>query len=158
MPAVTLPITLAPPLSDREAVLDAMYRALNGLDSNNKEVFSSAFVPESKFGFNETLYDGFEAIQTKVFDMIGRMDTAHIVSTPRVHIESGGDVAHITASAMAQHFRPGTGHESGAPHFLGGSLYAIDLRKDCNDGLWKIVHWHVGTTWSMGDFSVMSGN
>lgn len=141
-------------LSDREAVHDTLSRCLEGFDTNNKELFVSAFddTEEGTFDLNGTEIKGLDNILSQTFASVGAMDTTHIVSSERIFIE--GDNARVTATAIANHFRPGEGPDPSTHGFLAGSTYEITLFRAA-DGLWKIKLWKLRIKWTSGDPSVM---
>lgn len=149
-----LPAALSPALTPREAITDALYRCVNGLDTNDKALFESAFTKEAIFDLNGNVMEGLPAISTGIYDMIVKMDTTHFVTNVRVHIE-GETKGSVTATALAQHYHGNQGLEPGAANFLAGSLYWGDLVKDEADGgLWKFTSWRMKTSWGTGDQSV----
>lgn len=144
-------------LTAREAITDTLYRAVNGLDTANSALFNSALTDDSVFDLNGTVSSGREEIRTGIYEKVAHLDTTHFITNVRVNVKDGADVAKMTATALAQHFRPKQGNVPGATHFLGGSQYDIDLVKDAADGLWKAKHWKMTITWSEGDYAVFQG-
>lgn len=63
----------------------------------------------------------------------------------------------MSADVLAQHYRAGTGRETGASRYLTGGLYLMDLIKDDTEGLWKIKHFKIKTVWAEGDRGVVRG-
>ncbi|PSR83724.1 hypothetical protein BD289DRAFT_435482 [Coniella lustricola] len=151
-----LPAVLSPALAPREAIVDALYRCVNGLDSKDQTLFESAFTNDATFDLNGNVMEGLPAISTCIYDMIAKMDTTHFVTNVRVHIESETK-ASVTATALAQHYHGGQGLEPDAANFLAGSLYWGDLVKDESDGgLWKCTSWRMKTSWGIGDRGVFA--
>ncbi|UPK97366.1 hypothetical protein LCI18_008301 [Fusarium solani-melongenae] len=128
-------------LSDREAIPDALYRSILGLDSNDKTIFESAWHQDAEFIFDGTPpVQGLAAILATTFQYVGAgLDTTHMVSNVRIDLKDGADTAKMTAHALAQHYRKDEGRKPEAPRFLTGNMYWIDLIKDKSDGLWKMT-------------------
>lgn len=146
-------------LTLREAITDALYRALIGFDRNDVSIFNSAFVGED---IVFELHDGdiktinsLSTIRTQVLAHVGPMDTTHMISNVRVDVKNGEDTASLTAYALAQHCAPGKGREPDAPKYLVGGEYWIGLERDEVDGLWKIKKWVLDVIWRQGDASLM---
>ncbi|KAK4444589.1 hypothetical protein QBC34DRAFT_451854 [Podospora aff. communis PSN243] len=154
----TYPHSLAS-LSTREAITDAVHRALLGCDRNDAAIFTSAWVGEDvTFEVNDgekKVIPSLSTIFTAVFDRIGPMDTSHSLANVRVDVQDGADVAHLTGTSTAQHCPPGRGREPDGPKFCVGSQYDIHLLKDEASGMWKIKKWVLNVTWTQGDPSVM---
>ncbi|KAK9364639.1 hypothetical protein V1509DRAFT_572598 [Lipomyces kononenkoae] len=145
-----------PGLTEREAVADALYRAILGFDNNDVSIFNSAFIEQDAvFDMSGHVINGIDAIRTQILDLVGPMDTTHTVSNIRVDLKDGASTASLTAHAVAQHCPPGRGKEPDGPKFLSGSTYFIDLVKDESDGLWKIAKYAMKIIWTQGDASVM---
>jgi len=148
-------------LSTREAVTDAVYRALLGCDDNDAAIFTSAWAGEDvTFEVHDgdeekKVFSSLSLIRTAVFERIGAMDTTHSIANVRVDVQDGADMAHLTATATAQHCPPGRGREPDGPKFLVGSQYSIHLVKDEVGGAWKIKKWVLRVTWTQGDPLVM---
>lgn len=154
---MSLPITLTPALSGREAVADAINRCVFGLDSADSALFRSAFTEDAVADLNGTIMDGQDAIYSQLYELIAKLDTTHFITNMRINVADSGSKASATCSALAQHYRGGTGLEVGATHLLVGSLYWLDLTMDDKDGLWKIKAWKLKSTWDLGDWGVMTG-
>jgi hypothetical protein len=143
-------------LTEREAITDALYRAVIGFDSNDVSIFNSAWSgPDVTFDMSGNIIEGLDAIRTRVLDVVGPMDTTHMVSNVRVDVKYGASTSSLTAYALAQHCPPGKGVEPGSPKFLTASEYFVDLVKDNSDGLWKIKKFTMKIIWTQGDASVM---
>ncbi|ROW08709.1 hypothetical protein VPNG_06371 [Cytospora leucostoma] len=152
-----LPATLSPPLTGREAVQDALYRCVLAFDTGDVNLLTSALTTDAKFKLNDFVMDGLEAIISNSFDRISKLDTTHFITNTRVNLNDDGKTASMTASALSQHYRPGTGHsETGdAPRLLAGALYRLDLVKDEDSGLWKIKVWDMKSIWQEGSSAVL---
>jgi hypothetical protein len=143
-------------LTQREAITDALYRALIGFDENDLSIFNSAFIGQDvDFEFRGNVIHGLDTLRTRFLDFVGPMDTTHMISNVRVDVKDGASTAYLTANALAQHCPPGKGEELDGPKYLAASRYFIDLVKDESDGLWKIKKWAMKIVWTQGDASVM---
>jgi hypothetical protein len=107
------------------------------------------------FEMNGNVIKGLDAIRTQIFDVVGPMDTTHMISNVRVDVKDGASTASLAAYAMAQHCPPGRGTEPDGPKFTTGSTYSLNLVKDESDGLWKIKKFAMKVIWRQGDRSVM---
>ncbi|KAF7596238.1 hypothetical protein BBP40_002771 [Aspergillus hancockii] len=154
----SLPPTLSPALSGRDAIADALYRCVLGLDNGDSALFDSAFTSNATFGINGRVSEGLPAIHTDCFDVIAKLDTTHFLTNIRINIADSGSKASATASALAQHYGGGKGLQPDQPRLLAGSLYYADLIKDDASGLWKIETFKMQSTWAEGDWGVMTGN
>lgn len=162
----THPITLTS-LTSREAVADALYRAVTGLDANDLSLFESAFeLQDCMFDLNGTVSTGIQEIRDNVFSAVGPLDTTHFISNVRVSLTEGEgkkegeeEKAYMTAYALAQHYRTGEGIDLKAErgHLMSGSMYFLDLVKsEGNEGLWRIKKWGMKIVWLDGDMGVVT--
>ncbi|OQE25998.1 hypothetical protein PENFLA_c007G03545 [Penicillium flavigenum] len=154
----SLPATLNPALSGRDAIADALHRCVLGLDTNDMALFDSSFTPTATFSINGKVSSGLPAIHTNCFGIIKKLDTTHFVTNIRINIADSGVQAAATASAIAQHYPGGKGNEANAPHLLAGAQYYADFVKDEGSGLWKIETFKALTPWSEGDWGVITVN
>ena len=150
----SLPITLKPDLNGREAIADAVYRGVLSFDLQDEALFKSSLTSDAILELNGTVMNGVEAITTQCYDPVSKLDTTHFVTNMRINILEEDSKAEVTCSALAQHYRDGEGMEPGTVPILVGSLYWLDLIKDHEDGLWKIKHWKLKSTWGQGDWGV----
>jgi hypothetical protein len=144
-------------LTDREAITDALYRAVIAFDSNDVSLLNSAFITKESdviFDFNGSVINGLDAIRTQLFNFVGPMDTTHMINNVRVDLQDAASTASLSAYALAQHCPPGKGNEADGLKYLAASEYFIDLVKGC-DGQWKIKKWAMKIIWTQGDASVM---
>ncbi|KPM43210.1 hypothetical protein AK830_g3355 [Neonectria ditissima] len=159
----SLPAVLNPPLVDREAVADALYRAAVAFDTNDAALFDSTFMPDGVFEINGRAMTGLPEIHATGLVLIFRVDTTHMVTNMRVNMKPpAGAVeepneASLSATVLSQHFALGKGMEAGQDSLMAGSLYRGELVRDV-DGLWKFTHLGVKATWMEGDYSVIGGN
>ncbi|GLA61987.1 hypothetical protein AtubIFM55763_007203 [Aspergillus tubingensis] len=124
----------------REDIIDALNRAILGLDTADSRLFDSALFPESTVDLHGNVMNGLPNIYKDCYENISKMDTTHILSNIRVSMVEGDEnKAKVTASALAQHYRPGE-----------GNVHA-------GDGLWKLRNWVVKLTWTEGDWGVFKG-
>ena len=144
-------------LGVREAITDALYRCVLGLDTNDRALFDSAFTQDASFDLNGSVMSGLDAIHTGCYDSISKLDTTHFISNVRVNVQEGDSTASMTTSALAQHYRHKQGTEAGATRLLTGSLYFIELVRADKDGLWKMKNWKLQLVWAEGDWGVMTG-
>lgn len=145
-------------LSPREAVADALYRCILGIDSNNRELFESGCLKNESMTVvaGPITLEGWTAINdffSRVFDLV----TTHITSNIRVELKDGADTASMTAHMLAYHIRPDDALKPEDTSYTGSCLYFIDLIKDSNDGLWKIKKWDIKILWTTGDRAVLHG-
>ncbi|CZR52689.1 uncharacterized protein PAC_02566 [Phialocephala subalpina] len=155
--AAPLPTSLSS-LSPREAITDALHRAISGFDHNNVPLFNSAFISSETdvtFDLSGRPFNGLESVRKGLLDFIGPMDTTHMISNVRVEVKDGADTAKVNCYALAQHALPGQGTDTGGKKFLAASEYWVDLVKEEKDGLWKIKNWIIKFIWTQGDASVM---
>lgn len=151
---MSYPHTL-PGLTDREAVADALYRAVIGIDTNDRALWDSAWV---KTGDGCCVMNGTEikgADLDKIFENVGPMDTTHHVSNVRVNLAENADNATATAYGLHQHYRQGEGAQPGAKNLLVGGRYNCELIKDHESGLWRMKKWIFDIVWRNGDSAVM---
>ena len=147
-------------LTTREAISDALYRAVLGIDTNDLSLFKSAVVDLQEFSFQMNggaEMKGEDAIMGGMFNFVGPMATTHSISNIRIEVKDDvATTASMTANAVARHQRQGTGEDPTAPHLTAGGIYTVDLVKDSSDGLWKMKKWVLNTIWRDGDASVMA--
>ncbi|KAB8266187.1 hypothetical protein BDV32DRAFT_143911 [Aspergillus pseudonomiae] len=146
-----------PSLTTREAIADTLYRCVGGFDTADAALFDSAFTKDATFDLNGRVLEGLESIHKDCYDNISKLDTIHYMSNVRVNVKEGEEKGSLTASALAQHYRPGEGIQAGTKYFLAGSLYEMDVVRDEGDGLWKITHWKLKIVWAEGDWGVVLG-
>ena len=147
-------------LTEREAVMDAVFRFVQGLDDANQSLLSSAFMHDAVLDLGGTTdigttfgtHKGHAAVvDFLTANVANGMDTMHNVSNFRVDIN--GDRASLTAYAIAQHYRPGEAvRPLDSKWLLMGNRYVSTLRKE--DGLWKIEYFLINTHWCDGDIGV----
>ncbi|KAJ6780141.1 hypothetical protein PWT90_10514 [Aphanocladium album] len=161
----TLSAHLSPPPSDREAIADAIFRCVCGLDTADNELFRSAFTADAVFDLNGKLLHGIDEISTGCYDNVSKLDTTHMTSNVRTTFSPDGRSAKTTAHGLAHHYPAGKGlameNNGNTQRLVVGSLYSIDLVKvesDATSGqepLWKVKVWRLKSIWTQGDWSVM---
>lgn len=146
-------------LSPREAIVDALSRALVGCDNHDADLFNSAWAGEDVSftinGADKKVLPSLTIIRMHVLDRVGPMDTTHSISNIRVVAKDGADTAFVTATSMAQHCPPGRGKEPDGPKFMVSGEYSADVIKV--DGIWKLKNCALRVVWTQGDPSVMEG-
>ncbi|KAJ5815221.1 hypothetical protein N7474_006998 [Penicillium riverlandense] len=153
-----------PSLTTREAIIDALDRAIIGFDRHDVPIFNSAFSssPDVSMGFRylpgeePREFKGLDTIRAALLDHVGPMDTTHMTSNIRVNHKEGEETASMTCYTLAQHCPPGRGKEPDGPKYLAAGEYEMDLVFDKADGLWKIQKWVLDIIWTQGDHSVMA--
>jgi len=149
-----LPAKLAGALTDREAIADALYRAVLAFDHADEALLRSAVTEDIETEMAGISAKGIPEVKAAIFDRVSKLDTTHFLSNMRISIESA-TTAKATCSAMAQHVRPGKGYEPGPNKFMSGGLYLCDVVKV--DDLWKLKSWKANFVWFEGDRAVMAG-
>ena len=153
-----------PSLTPREAIADAVYRALLGFDRNDWEIFTSALVADDNVTLElrgagpsgeSMIFTGRDQIRATLFTHIGQLDTTHMTSNMRINVAEGADTASLTCYGLAQHCPPGKGKQPDGPRFLTGGEYSVDLVRDEKDGLWKIRKFANDLIWGEGDASIV---
>jgi hypothetical protein len=142
-------------LTEREAITDALYRAIISCDRNDASMLDTAFSsnPTVTIAGGPSI-TGLDALRAQLLDFVGPKDTQHIISNVRVDIKDS-TTASLTCYALAQHAPPGQGPDPDGPKLMAGGEYFMDLVKDEEDGLWKIEKWELKVIWRQGDRSVM---
>lgn len=143
-------------LTTREAIQDAIFRAVTAIDIDDLALFDSAFTRDTVFDLAGYRMDGIEAVTNGCFHGVAKLDTTHFINNIRIDVKEGATTAKLTATALAQHYRPGEGVKPGSERFLAGSLYDIDLVKE-SDGVWRIKVWNLKIVWGEGDRSIVAG-
>ncbi|KZM28070.1 uncharacterized protein EKO05_0003763 [Ascochyta rabiei] len=145
-------------LTPREAVADALYRCVLGIDTNDQELFESACLKNESMTFvaGPVNIEGWTAVNEltqKAFAVV----TTHIISNIRIELKDGADTASMTAHAISYHVRPEDTLKPEDTSYTAGSLYNLGLARDGDDGLWKIKKWEVKILWTTGDKAVLHG-
>ena len=143
-------------LTPREAVTDTLYRALLGLDSNNRPLFESACLATSDMewvggGYSIKGWGAVSALFERVFSLI----TTHVISNVRVAFEDE-ETARLTAHAVSYHVRLEDKESVEEKSFTGYSLYDIVLVRP-EAGEWKIKRWQADVLRTTGDRAIVHG-
>ncbi|KAI0965399.1 hypothetical protein F4678DRAFT_335490 [Xylaria arbuscula] len=156
MAASALPASLSS-LTEREAIIDTMYRAVQAFDLGDSELIKSAIDDNIVFALpGRPPAEGFSVFKAAMFDHIAfNLDTTHHLTNFRVSVESGASTAKIQCYTIAQHFRKGEGHKPGSEKFTAGGMYFCDVVKDEGSGFWKIKDWKLNVIWTEGDHALM---
>jgi SnoaL-like domain len=147
-------------LRDWIEIVDALYRFGLGQDLADRDLFASAFLDSAvldfrpaarRWGADVPVMTGRDAIVDTILAMFaGRVDTTHVVTNPRVHID--GDHAALTALAEAQHLLKA---DHGV-HALLKNRYDVDLVRDRER--WVIRRMTIENVWYTGDpVAIFSG-
>lgn len=142
----------------REAIADALYRGLLGIDTKDFSMFKSAWLaedPDISIIVGDTTTVGLEKITEHVFERIGALDTTHLATNVRIDLKDGSDKASLTSYTLAQHYQPGEGLKREAQQLMTGGIYYVDLEKDKADGMWKVKKWTIKFLWSEGDMAIV---
>jgi len=145
-------------LNPREAVADALYRCVAGIDSNDLDLFGSACLKNESMTVvaGPINIEGWAAINN-FFSRLFVLVTTHITSNIRIEVKDGANTAFMTANALSYHVRPDDALKHEDTSYTASSLYYIDLIKDSSDGLWKIKKWEIRVLWTTGDRAVLHG-
>lgn len=153
--SMALSATLSPPLCSRDAITDALYRFIYGMDTTDLALFDSAFTPDARWDLNGKMLEGLEAVHDRCyFFNISKLDTTHFVTSLRINIAESGAEASLSMVYRAQHYRGRRGTVPSAVLFETGGLYFMDLVEDVASGLWKVKTFRMRATWIEGDRAV----
>lgn len=149
-----LPASLAGAMTDREKIVDAMYRCVLAFDTDDEELLNSACTDgvETSLPARGMYGKDLQDFKDQVFNAVSKLDTTHFLSNLRVNIESA-TLAKLTCSAMAVHCRKGTGVDPNSAKFTSGGLYTSDVVKEGD--IWKLKSWRMDLIWLQGDPAVM---
>ena len=149
-------------LTEREAVIDAVLRFVQGLDDADEDLIRSSFTKDAMFDLSGISnigkpyghIRGRDGIVERLMSTVGKgLDSMHSVSNFRVDID--GDTATLSAYAIAQHYQHGTGVlPLTSKWFLMGNRYVARLKKE-EGGLWKIEDFKIECRWADGDLRVL---
>ncbi|CVL07130.1 uncharacterized protein FMAN_15279 [Fusarium mangiferae] len=152
--AFALPAQLTGGLTEREAIGDALYRAVLAFDHADEALLLSAITEDVDTEMPGSTAHGIAEFKAAVFDCVSKLDTAHFLSNVRVCIASSS-TATATCSALAQHVRPGQGADPSSAKFTSGAFYTCDMVKVGH--LWKMKTWKANIIWLDGDPTVLAG-
>lgn len=153
------PITISN-LSPREAAVDPLYRFVNGLDANNRELLESSMVEGKDTAFvimGNRSVEGTDAIKEYIYNKVMPLHTTHFITNVRVDLKDGADTAYVTATVLACHYKAEDAFLPERKAYATAGLYYMDMVKDSSSGLWKIKKWTLKMNWTEGDRSIMMG-
>lgn len=141
-------------LTTREAIGDALYRCVLGIDSNNQSLFESACLQDERMAVvaGPAKLEGWTAVNA-YFQRLFFLVTTHTISNMRIESRDAMN-ASMTAHAMSYHIRPEDELKPEDMSYTASSLYDLNLVKD-EDGLWKIKRWQIKVLWTTGDIKVL---
>jgi hypothetical protein len=137
-------------------------------DTDDTALFDSSFMPDGIFDVNGRAMQGLSDIHDAGLSLIFSLDTTHLTTNVRVHMNTGttevdsvkereASEASLTSTVLSQHFAKDKGMAPGQPSLMAGSLYRGDLARDA-DGLWKFKHLQIKSIWAEGDWSLVGVN
>ena len=144
--------------TDRDGIVDAVTRIVEGIDFGDEELLRSAFTEDAVFdlsGIDHSIhsfepYVGRDQVVQTLMKTVGRaMDTFHALSNIRVWVD--GDTATLTCYLIGQHHRTGQGPSvEYQDHLLLGNRFETDLVRD-HDHVWLVRHNRISSRWSVGN-------
>ncbi|KAH6955749.1 hypothetical protein BKA56DRAFT_434034, partial [Ilyonectria sp. MPI-CAGE-AT-0026] len=144
---------------EREAIIDSLLRLYAGLDSNDHDLFTSAFTNNIEIDLTKVHMGGqpmttmkglHENVVPKVLHFLGPFGTSHALSNFRV-IKESPDTASVEFTIVAQHWRPGDASEPILPiYYTMSNKYAAKVVRMEGD-LWKVQHMQGWSLWALGD-------
>jgi hypothetical protein len=144
--------------TDRDGIVDAVTRIVEGIDFANEDLLRSAFTEDAVFdlsGIDHSIhvfepYVGRDVVVRTLMETVGRaMDTFHAPSNIRVRVD--GDTAQLTCYLIGQHHRAGHGPSvQFQDHLLLGNRFETDLVRD-HDHEWLVRRNQVSSRWSVGN-------
>jgi hypothetical protein len=144
--------------TDRDGVVDAVTRIVEGIDFGDEELLRSAFTEDAVFdlgGIDHSIhvfepYIGREQVVETLMRTVGTaMDTFHALANIRVWVD--GDTAELTCYLIGQHHRTGEGPSvEFQDHLLLGNRFETDLVRD-HDHAWLVRRNRVSSRWSVGN-------
>ncbi|KAF4414617.1 hypothetical protein FACUT_14125 [Fusarium acutatum] len=152
--AFALPAQLTGGLTEREAISDALYRAVLSFDYADEAPLLSAITKDIDAEMPGSTAHGISDFKAAVFDRVSKLHTIHFLSNVRINIESSSK-ATATCSALAQHVRPGQGADPSSAKLTSGGFYACDMVKIGH--LWKMKTWKANIIWLDGDPTILAG-
>ena len=144
--------------TDRDGIVDAVTRIVEGIDFADEDLLRSAFTEDAVFdlsGIDHSIhvfqpYVGRDLVVRTLLETVGRaMDTFHALSNIRVRVD--GDTAQLTCYLIGQHHRAGHGPSvQFQDHLLLGNRFETDLVRD-HDHEWLVRRNQVSSRWSVGN-------
>lgn len=143
-------------LTAREAIADAIHRAVLAFDTNDQDLFQSAWTTDSPvFVRNGTSHTGLIAVTENIFGAVAKLETQHSISNIRIELDDSGNKAHMVTHMIAQHHRPGEAMDPTKKGLLGRTINHVDLVLSDESGLWRMTKWDMNITWIDGDVSIV---
>lgn len=145
------------PSSEREGILDALYRFAAGQDHADRALFDSAFAedavldftgPAKLLGASIEPFEGREVISRNVLASAGLLVTTHTVSNPRI-LSFSAKRALLCCLVEAQHIP----NADRSRHLLLKNLYTVELVREGRR--WVIDHMLIENLWMTGDPTVL---
>lgn len=144
-------------LTTREAIQDAIYRAITAYDRADETLLRSSAWPDIVFTLGPFgASHGIEDIVKGNWAHVSQMDTTHSLSVIRIDVVEGAKEARAALNARTMHIEKGQGLVADHKFYEVGSYYDIDLALDEKDGLWKVKRWTLTPIWGKGDPSIMT--
>ena len=144
--------------TDRDGIVDAVTRIVEGIDFGDEELLRSAFTDDAVFdltGIDHSIhvfepYVGRDHVVSTLMATVGTaMDTFHALANIRVWVD--GDTATLTCYLIGQHHRTGEGPSvEYQDHLLLGNRFETDLVRD-HDHVWRVRRNQVSSRWSVGN-------
>ncbi len=139
-------------------ITDALYRFGAGVDANDRDLLLSALAADAALDFTRNkalwgldfpLLEGRDTVVSALLSTVGKLDTTHVVTNPRVTVT--GNAASLTAIIEAQHLPPG----DHSRHCLMKNHYTCGLVRE--DDEWKLRRILVEGVWFTGDPKILIG-
>lgn len=143
--------------TDRDGVIDAVTRMVEGIDFGNEELLASAFTEDVVFdlsGIDDSVislepYIGRQQAIERLMATVGtNMDTFHALANIRVKID--GDTAVLTCYLLGEHFRAGQGPSlKFGDNLLLGNRFVTELVRD-HSLVWRVRRNTVSSMFALG--------
>ncbi|EGV62970.1 hypothetical protein CANTEDRAFT_114289 [Yamadazyma tenuis ATCC 10573] len=137
-------------LSEREAIIDTVYRATLGIDTNDAQLFGSACLQNEELTFvmGDVVVNGWEPFFGYTSGHLFTVTTTHYLTSPRVEFKEEG-AAQLTVQCVAYHIKPENAFKEDNKAYINASSQTLDVFK-VGDGVWKIKKWNISKNWSSG--------
>ncbi|HYQ23055.1 nuclear transport factor 2 family protein [Stenotrophomonas sp.] len=153
---MSVPSTTEHLASDKQSVLEALYRFAAGIDLRDRTLLASAFAENAisdfrpaaaKAGFEYPVLQGRDIIVEALASSLSQVDTTHSISNPRVRID--GDSASVDLLVEAQH----ASRDDPGSHYLMKNRYDVALSR--KGDVWVIEQVTVDNVWRTGNPRVL---
>lgn len=153
---MSVPSTTEHVASDKQSVLEALYRFAAGIDLRDRALLASAFAENAisdfrpaaaKAGFEYPVLQGRDIIVEALASSLSQVDTTHSISNPRVRID--GDSASVDLLVEAQH----VSRDDPGSHHLMKNRYDVALSR--KGDVWVIEQVIVDNVWRTGNPRVL---